>query len=60
MARYTAKEACELLMNYENFGEMDSANSLDDSFSDSITSCSKVDSDPENYFIGRIFFSVAT
>ena len=46
-------------MNYENFGEMDSANSLDDSFSDSITSCSKVDSDPENYFIGRTF-SVAT
>ena len=39
-------------MNDENFGEMDSADSLDDSFSDSTTSCSEVDSDPENDFIG--------
>ena len=42
-ARYTAEEACELLVNDENFGEMDSADSLDDSFSDSTTSCSEVD-----------------
>ena len=35
MARYTAEEACELLMNDENLGEMDSADSLDDSFSHS-------------------------
>ena len=39
-------------MNDENFGEMDSADSLDDSFSDSTTSCSEVDWDPENDFIG--------
>ena len=32
---------------------MDSANSLDDSFSHSTTSCSEVDSDSENDFIGR-------
>ena len=53
MARNTAEETCELLMNDENFGEMDSADSLDDSFNDSTTSCSEVDSDPENDFIGR-------
>ena len=53
MAQYTAEEACELFMNDENFGEMDSGDSLDDSFSDSTTSCSEVDSDPENDFIGR-------
>ena len=45
MAQYTV-EPCELLMNDENFGEMDSADSLDDSFSDSTNSCS----DPENDF----------
>ena len=32
MGRYTAEEACELLMNDENFGEIDSGDSLDDSF----------------------------
>ena len=53
MARYTAEEASELLMNDKNFGEMESADSLDDSFSDSITSYSEVDSDPENDFVGR-------
>ena len=53
MARYTAEEACELLMNDENLGEMDSADSLDDSFSHSTTSCLEVDLDPENDFIGR-------
>ena len=53
MARYTAEEACELLMNDENFREMDSADSLDDSFSDSTTSCSEMDSDPENDFIEK-------
>ena len=53
MVRYTAEEACELLMNDENFREMDSADSLDDSFSDSTTSCSEMDSDPENDFIGK-------
>ena len=53
MGRYTAEEACELLMNDENFGEIDSGDSLDDSFSDSTTSCSEVDSDTENDFIGR-------
>ena len=53
MARYTAEEASEFLMNHKNFGEMESADSLDDSFSDSITSYSEVDSDPENDFIGR-------
>ena len=52
MARYTAEEARELLMNDENFGEMNSVDSLDDSFSNSTTSCSEVDSDPENVFIG--------
>ena len=53
MARYTAEEACELLMNDENLGEMDSADSLDDGFSHSTTSCLEVDLDPENDFIGR-------
>ena len=53
MAQYTAEEACELLMNDENFREMDSTNSLDDSFSDSTISCSEMDSDPENDFIGE-------
>ena len=53
MARYTAEEARELLMNDENFGGMDSVDSLDDSFSDFTSSCSEVDSDPENDFIGR-------
>ena len=53
MAWYTAEEACELLTNDENFGEMDAADSLDDNFSDSATWCSEVDSDPENDFIGR-------
>ena len=52
MARYTAEEARELLMNDENFGEMNSVDSLDDSFSNSTTSCSEVDSDPENVFVG--------
>ena len=51
MAQYTAEEACELLMNDEYFGEMDSADSLDDSFRDPTTSCSEVNSDPENDFI---------
>ena len=32
---------------------MDSADPLDDSFSDSTTSCSEVDSDPKNEFIGK-------
>ena len=53
MVRYTAEEACELLMNDENFREMDSADSLDDSFSDSTTSYSEMDSDPENDFIEK-------
>ena len=42
MARYNAEEACGLLMNDENFGDMDSADSLDDGFSDSTTLCLKV------------------
>ena len=53
MARYTAEETCELLMNDENFGEMDSADSLEDSFNDSTTSCPEVDPEPENDFVGR-------
>ena len=53
MARYTAEETSEFLMNDENFGEMESADSLDDSFSDSVTPYSEVDSDPENDFVGR-------
>ena len=46
-------------MNDENFGEMESADSLDDSFSDSITSYSEVDSDPESDFVGRNVFGTA-
>ena len=53
MARYSAEEACELLMNDENFGGMDLVDSLNDNFSDSTTSCSEVGSDPKNDFIGR-------
>ena len=53
MTQYTAEEACDLLVNDDNFGQMDSANSLDNRFSDFTTSCSEMDSDPENDFIRR-------
>ena len=35
-------------MNDDNFGELESADSLDESFTDSTRSCSEVDSNPDN------------
>lgn len=51
--RYTAEEAAEAIMNEDDFGEMESADSLDESFSESSTSCSEVDSNPDNDYCGR-------
>ena len=51
--QYTAKEACEALTNDDNFGEFESADSLNESFTDSISSCSEVDSNPDNDYCGR-------
>ena len=51
--RYTAEEACEAIMNDDNFGELESADSLDESFTDSTSSCSEVDSNPDNDYCGR-------
>ena len=52
--RYTAEEACEALMNDGNFGELESADSLDESFTDSTRSCPEFDSNPDNDYCGRI------
>ena len=51
--RYTAEEACEALMNDDNFGELESVDSLDESFIDSTSPCSEVDSNPDNDYCGR-------
>ena len=51
--RYTAEEAYEALMNDDDFGELESADSLDESFTDSTSSCSEVDSNPDNDYFGR-------
>ena len=58
--RYTAEEALELIMNDE-LAEMESCDSFDsDDFSNDITSsCSELDSDPDQDFCGRTI-SVAT
>ena len=51
--QYTAEEACEALTNDDNFGEFESADPLNESFTDSISSCSEVDSNPHNDYCGR-------
>jgi len=54
--RYSAEEACKFILDYDSFEEMESADSLDESFSESstpISSCSEVDSDPDNDYCGR-------
>ena len=51
--RYTAEEYCEAIMNDDNFGELESADSLDESFTDSTSSCSKVNSNPDNDYCVR-------
>ena len=58
--QYTAEEACDLLVNDDNFGQMDSANSLDNRFSDFTTSCSEMDSDPENDYWKNCFCDYQT
>ena len=51
--RYTAEESCEVIMNDDDLGEMELADSLDDSFSDTSSSMSEIDSNPEDQFSGR-------
>ena len=53
--RYTAEQACKAILNDDDLGEMESADSLDESFSNtSSSSCSEIDSDPENDYCGRV------
>ena len=54
--RYTAEKACKVILNDDDLGEIESADSLDESFSNtsSSSSCSEIDSDPENDYCGRI------
>ena len=40
-------------MNDDNFGELESVDSLDESFIDSKSPCSEVDSSPDNDYCGR-------
>ena len=55
MARqYTAEQACKAILNDDGIGEMESADSLDESFSNTSSSCSETDSDPENDYCGRV------
>ena len=51
--RYTAEEVCEAIMNDDDFGELESADSLDESFTDFTSSCSDVDSNPDNNYCGQ-------
>ena len=54
MARqYTAEETCEAIMNDDNFEKMESADSLDDSCSDTSSSMSEIDSNSEDVFSRR-------
>ena len=50
--QYTAEEACEAIMNDDSFGKLESANSLDESFTDSKSSCSEVDSISDKNYCG--------
>ena len=51
--RCTAEDACEAITNDDNFGELESADSLDENFTDSTNSCSKVDPNPDNNYCGQ-------
>ena len=50
--RYTAEEACAAILN-DDLDEMNSADSLDESFSESSSSTSELDSNPEEDYAGR-------
>ena len=52
--RYTAEQACKTILNDDDLGETESADSLDESFSNTSSSCSEIDSDPENDYCGRV------
>ena len=53
--RYTAEQACKAILNDDDLGEIESADSLDESFSNtSSSSCSEIDSDPENDYCVRV------
>ena len=58
--RYTAEQACKAILNDDDLGEMESADSLDESFSNtsSSSSCSEIDSDPANDYYGRVINAV--
>ena len=51
--RYTTEEDCEFMLNDDDFEEMESADSLDDSFSDSSSSNSETDPEHEIDFTGK-------
>ena len=53
--RYTAEQACKAILNDDDLGEMESSDSLDESFSNtSSSSCSEIDSDPANDYYGSV------
>ena len=62
--RYTAGQACKAILNDDDLGEMESADSLDESFnntsssSSSSSSFSDIDSDPDNDYCGRVINAV--
>ena len=59
--RYTAEKACEAIMNDDGFGKLESTDSLDESFIDSTSSCSEVDSKPDNdYYVRNIAVETPT
>ena len=51
--RYTSEEACEPVMNDDDFGEMESAGCLDDSCSNTSSSMPEIGSNPEDVFSRR-------
>ena len=52
--RYTAEQASKTIRSDDDLGEMESADSLDESFSNTSSSCSEIDSDPENDYCGIV------
>ena len=55
MARwYTVEQACKAILSDDDLGEMESADSLDESFNNTSSSCSEIDSDPENDYCGIV------
>ena len=49
-----AEQVCKAILNDDDLGEMESADSLDESFSNTSSSCSEIDSDPDNDYCGRV------